>query len=126
MNTREIIQRAKAGTLNVPYEVDADPHFGVRIGDRVAYCSIGYLPSLPFIANMPRLEGWREWLKLADTGTVVGIVTKPTIPHEGPYLSHDEYWASTAEIEWDNGTADRYIKIALLQVADADHPIPKS
>lgn len=122
MEIREIIRQAKAGTIRVPTEVGIDPHFGVRVGDRVAYCSVQYSPHLPFIANSPRLDGWREWLCLADTGTVVGIVTKPTEPHPEPFLTHEEYWASTATVEWDNGHRD-YIKVALLRVADADHPI---
>ncbi|MFA4975033.1 MAG: hypothetical protein WC683_20710 [bacterium] len=125
METREIIRQAQAGTLRVPAEVQVDPHFGVRVGDRVAYCSVQYLPSLPFIANMSRLDGWREWLKLAVTGTVVGLVTNPTEPNDGP-LTHEQFWATTAEVDWDNSRANRYIKAALLAVEDTDHPIPRT
>lgn len=124
METREIIRQARAGALPVPVDVQVDPLFGVRFGDRVAYCSVPYNPHLPFIAAMSRLDGWREWLKLAVTGTVVGIVTQPTPLNDEPAPTHAEFWASTAAVDWDNGCADRYIKVALLTVEDIAHPIP--
>lgn len=117
--TREIIEQARAGTLRVPEDVDECPHWGVRVGDRVAYCSVRYLP---FIADKSPLDNWLEWLKLAKTGTVIGIVTEPTSPNDGP-LTHEEYWASTAEVRWDSGCHNPYIKVALLAVADEQHPI---
>jgi len=125
MITRDIIRQAQDGTLRVPVDVQVDPHFGVRVGDRVAYCSVSYRPSLPFIAHMSRLDGWRKWLKLAMTGTVAGLVTDLTESNDGP-MTHEQFWATTAEVDWDNGLADRYIKVALLAVEDTEHPIDEA
>lgn len=125
MDTREIMRQAQAGTLIVPEEVDTDPWFGIKIGDRVAYCSVGYLPSLPFIRHLPEREGWIEWLKMADTGTIVGLVTIPYSWPTNGVLDHQRWWATTAQVEWDNGKRD-YIKLALCQTEDAGHPIAKS
>ena len=125
MNTREIIRQAREGTLVVPEEVGKDPWLGCRIGDRVAYCSVRYLPSLPFIRDLPQHAGWLRWLELADTGTIVGLVTTPQTPPEHPgVLEHGHLWATTAEVEWDNGKRE-YIKTALLSCEDEQHPIKK-
>ncbi len=125
METREIIKLGKAGTLRVPVDVPVDPYHGVRVGDRVAYCSVAYDQHLPFIAHMSRRDGWLEWLALAATGTVTHIVVNPAPAVDGP-LTHEQFWATTAEVAWDNGSGDRYIKAALLVVEAADRPIRRT
>lgn len=125
MNTREIIRQARAGTLVVPEEVEEDPWFGVRVGDRVAYSSVRYLPSLPFIQDLPEPAAWLRWLELADTGTIIGLVTDDVAsPRQAGILEHAHFWATTAEVIWDNGKHD-YIKTGLLYAEDEEHPIAK-
>ena len=107
--TREIIEQAKAGTLIVPEDVDLDPIHQVRVGDRVAYCSVPW--------TLGGRLTFAQWLDIADQGRVVAISHTPCPPVDGP-LTHEQYWSSTATVEWDNRNGVDYIKTALLRVLD--------
>jgi len=114
METREIIKQAKAGTLEVPEEVQVDPYHGFNVGDRVAYCSVKFDKHAPVFKGMTEEEAFQSWLsKFAKQGTIVGLVVSPAPPVDGP-LTHKQYWATTATVEWDNENTQDYIKAAHL------------
>lgn len=101
MNIREIIEHAKAGTLEVGEDVQVDPHRpNIRVGARVAYCSVPWQPS-------PRIT-WEQWLAGAQQGIIINLYYLPV----SGYTPGE--WSTTATVIWDGEERYSYIKTDAL------------